>query len=275
MIKIFTNYSNKPTDPIGVFDSGVGGLSVLREVRKLLPYENIIYVADSKYAPYGDKSAQYVQYRSQQIAYFLLKKRIKTLVVACNTATAEAVDQLRAQLSIPIIGLEPAIKPGVKMSKTGVIGVLATQRTIDSERLYALTIRYAPHTKVIAQACSGLVEKVEANHLDRYETRMLIKKYTAPLLQQNVDTIILGCTHYPFLHNTIRLIIGNDIQLVETGVPVARHLQCVLKQHDLLNTANIIGQIDFYNSSHLSRHKKAMKQLWDESISILPLPVFE
>jgi glutamate racemase len=272
MLKTFTSYSNQPTDPIGVFDSGVGGLSVLREIRKRLPHENLIYVADSKYAPYGDKSAQYVQCRSQQIAQFLLKKRIKVLVVACNTATAAAVDQLRAQLDIPIIGLEPAIKPAVKMSKTGVIGVLATQCTINSARLYGLAIRYAPHTKVIAQVCSGLVEKVEANHLDRYETRMLIKKYTDPLLQQNVDTIILGCTHYPFLHNTIRLIIGGNIQLIETGIPVARHLKCVLQQHRLLNTINNTGLIDFYNSSRLKQHKKAMQQLWNEPISILALP---
>lgn len=272
MLKTFKSSSNQPTDAIGVFDSGVGGLSVLREIRKRLPHEHLIYVADSKYAPYGDNSVEYVQYRSQQIARFLLKKRIKVLVVACNTATAAAVDQLRAQLNIPIIGLEPAIKPAVKMSKTGVIGVLATQRTINSERLYALAIRYAPQTKVIAQACSGLVEKVEANHLDRYETRRLIKKYTDPLLQQNADTIILGCTHYPFLHNTIRLVIGRDIHLIETGIPVARHLECVLQQYGLLNIINNTGQIDFYNSSRLKRHKKAMQQLWDEQINILAFP---
>ncbi len=266
-----TNYIN--TSPIGVFDSGMGGLSVLREIRKLLPYEDLIYIADSLHAPYGDRSTQHVQSRSQKIANFLLDKNIKALVVACNTATAEAVDLLREQLSIPVIGLEPAIKPGAKVSKTGVIGVLATQRTIDSERLTSLAIRHAPHTKVIAQACPGLVEKVEENHLDRYDTRLLIKKYTTPLLEQNADTIILGCTHYPFLSQTIRIIVGKEIRLIETGRPVARQLQRILQQHYLLNNCDHTGEIRFYNSSHLRQHKNTMQQLWLGSIQILPLPI--
>jgi glutamate racemase len=265
------NINNSNSNPIGVFDSGMGGLSVLHEIRKLLPNENLIYIADSEHAPYGDKSTQYVQSRSQIIANFLLGKNIKTLVVACNTATAEAVNLLREQLSIPVIGLEPAIKPGVKISKTGVIGVLATQRTIDSERLYSLIIRHAPHTKVMTQACPGLVEKVEANHLDNYDTRLLIKKYTAPLLEQNTDTIILGCTHYPFLINTIRSIVGKEIQLIETGIPVARQLQRVLQQQHLLNNTDYAGSLDFYNSSNLRQYRNTMQQLWQKNITILPL----
>lgn len=266
-----TNYIN--TNPIGVFDSGMGGLSVLREIHKLLPDENLIYIADSLHAPYGNRSTQHVQSRSQKITNFLLDKNIKALVVACNTATAEAVELLREQLSIPVIGLEPAIKPGAKVSKTGVIGVLATQRTIDSERLTSLTVRHAPHTKVIAQACPGLVEKVEANHLDHYDTRLLIKKYTTPLLEQNADTIILGCTHYPFLSKTIRMIVGKEIQLIETGRPVARQLQRILQQQHLLNTSDHTGKIEFYNSSHLSQHKSTMQQLWQGNINILPLSI--
>lgn len=261
------------TNPIGVFDSGMGGLSVLREIHQLLPHENLIYIADSKHAPYGDRSTQHVQHRSLQIANFLLKKKIKTLVVACNTATAEAVDLLREQLTIPVIGLEPAIKPGVKMSKTGVIGVLATQRTIESERLTSLVIKHAPYTKVLAQPCSGLVEQVEANHLDRYDTRQLIKQYTLPLLKQNADTIILGCTHYPFLNNTIQIIVGNDIKLIETGRPVACQLQRILLQQQLLNSSTSLGHINFYNSSHLHQHKHTMQQLWRKKINIKPLLV--
>lgn len=259
--------------PIGVFDSGMGGLSVLREIHQLLPHEYLIYIADSKHAPYGDKSVQYVQQRSHKIAEFLLEKNIKILVVACNTATAEAVDLLRKQLSIPVVGLEPAIKPGVKISKTGVIGVLATQRTLQSERLTALTIKHAPHTKVLAQPCPGLVEKVEANHLDRYDTRQLIKQYTLPLLQQYADTIILGCTHYPFLSNSIRMIVGDAIQLIETGKPVARQLQRILKQQQLLNLSLDKGHIHFYNSSNLRQHKRTMQQLWDDKIEIKQLLV--
>ncbi len=259
---------NSNTQPIGVFDSGMGGLSVLREIHKLLPHENLIYIADSKHAPYGERSRHYVQQRSQKIANFLLKKNIKTLVVACNTATAEAVDSLREQLSIPIVGLEPAIKPAVKISKTGVIGVLATQRTLQSERLTSLTIKHAPHTKVLAQPCPGLVEKVEANHLDRYDTRQLIKQYTLPLLQQHVDTLILGCTHYPFLNNTIRIIVGDDIQIVETGKPVALQLQRILKKQQLLNLSTYAGSLHFYNSSDLRQHTQTMQQLWHQKIDI-------
>jgi len=261
------------SSPIGVFDSGMGGLSVLREIHKLLPCEHLIYVADSKHAPYGNRSAQHVQNRSLKIANFLLKKNIKALVVACNTATAEAVDLLREQLSIPVIGLEPAIKPAVKMSKTGIIGVLATQRTIDSQRLYALIIKHAHYTKVLVQPCPGLVEKVEANHLDHYETRQLIKQYTTPLLQQNADTLILGCTHYPFLQNTIRIIVGEDIQLLETGLAVARQLERILIQQHLCNGVDVIGTIDFYNSSGLCQHGRTMQQLWHKQISVAPLAV--
>lgn len=261
------------TAPVGVFDSGMGGLSVLREIHQLLPNENLIYIADSKNAPYGDRSAHHVQQRSQQIAQFLLDKQIKTLVVACNTATADAVDMLREQLTIPVIGLEPAIKPGAEISRTGVIGVLATQRTIESKRLHCLTLKHASNIKVLAQACPGLVEKVEANHLDRYDTKQLIKQYTNPLLQQNADTIILGCTHYPFLYNTISNIVGEGIQLIETGKPVAKQLQRILTQQQLLNFSEDMGEISFYNSSDFKIHKNAMQQLWNSDITILPLSI--
>jgi len=261
------------SSPIGVFDSGMGGLSVLREIHRLLPHENLIYIADSKHAPYGDRSTQHVKKRSQKIAIFLLEKNIKILVVACNTATAIAVEILRQQLPIPVIGLEPAIKPGVKMSKTGVIGVLATQRTIESQRLHGLTLQYAPHTKVLAQACPGLVEKVEANHLNHYDTKQLIKQYTQPLLQQNADTIILGCTHYPFLHQTISKIVGNDIQLIDTGKPVAQQLQRVLQQNGLSISSEKKGVISFYNSSNCKHHTNTMQQLWHEKVDVKLLTV--
>ena len=254
--------------PIGVFDSGIGGLSVLREIQQLLPHENLIYVADSKYAPYGDRSSEYVQIRAQKITNFLLTKNIKILVVACNTATAEAVELLREQLSIPVIGVEPAVKSGVKISKTGVIAVLATQRTIQSKRLTSLTLKYAPYTKVLAQPCPGLVEKVEANRLDCDDTRQLIKQYTLPLLQQQADTLILACTHYPFLNHTIQLIVGNDIKLIETGKPVARQLRRILQYKQLLNSSVNTGYIEFYNSSQLREHQRTMQQLWHQVIKI-------
>jgi glutamate racemase len=265
--------------PIGVFDSGIGGLSVLKEIHQLLPHENLIYVGDSVHAPYGDKSAEYVRDRSQQITEFLMNQGAKAIVIACNTATAEAADLLRANSDVPVIGLEPAIKPATQLSKNGVIGVLATQRTINSERLLGLTERYAHDKKVLAQACPGLVEQVEAYELSSDKTVSLLEHYIHPLLDQGVDALILGCTHYPFLLEAIRNIVGNDIEILETGKPVALQLQRVLKQHHLeracLNLGSDItckGTLSIYNSSNKKQAHLTMKKLWKTPITIKALP---
>lgn len=262
--------------PIGIFDSGIGGLSVLQEINQLLPHESLIYVGDSAHAPYGDRSADYVRKRSRQIADFLIDQGVKALVIACNTATAEAASELRKTLDIPVIGMEPAIKPAAELSKSGVIGVLATQRTINSERLLGLTERYAKNKKVLAQACPGLVEQVENGDLAGNRTLTLLRRYIEPLLAQNADALILGCTHYPFLMPAIRQIAGHQIRILETGRPVARQLYRVLQQNALLNlnypdncrkttdtdTDNEKPDISFYNSSNDRRHHQAMRTLW-------------
>ncbi len=268
--------------PIGVFDSGLGGLSVLREIHKLLPHDDLIYVGDSAHAPYGDRSAKHVRNRSQKIADFLLDQGVKTIVVACNTATAEAAPQLRETMDVPIIGLEPAIKPAVNLSKSGVIGVLATQRTINSERLLGLTERYAKDKKVLAQACPGLVEQVEACEFRSDKTHDLLDQYITPLLEQGADALILGCTHYPFLLSEIRKITGHEITILETGKPVAEQLARVLKQNGLEkvvldgNNSDCNRALTFYNSSPQKHHHLAMQKLWgnpsDCAISIKNLP---
>jgi len=271
------------TCPIGVFDSGIGGLSVLKEIHQLLPHENLIYVGDSAHAPYGDRSASYVRERSQNIADFLLDQGVKTIVIACNTATAEAATQLRETLDVPVIGLEPAVKPAAQLSKSGIIGVLATQRTINSERLLGLTERYAKDKKVLAQACPGLVEQVETCELTGETTLQLLEKYILPLLQQGVDALILGCTHYPFLLPAIREITGNSIEILETGKPVAEQLQRVLKQNQLESivlgegeSSDYKTKLTFYNSSKNKQHHHAMQKLWyyplENPIEILDLP---
>ncbi|MEB8431782.1 glutamate racemase [Cocleimonas sp. KMM 6892] len=281
--------------PIGVFDSGLGGLSVLREIHQLLPHENLIYVGDSAHAPYGDNSAEYVRNRSLIVSEFLLDQGVKAIVVACNTATAEAIDLLRVTLDVPVIGLEPAIKPASKLSKNGIIGVLATQRTINSERLLGLTEQYAADKRVLAQACPGLVEQVEACELESEKTKDLLKHYITPLLTEGVDALILGCTHYPFLIDAIRDItngigagINKDkkIEILETGKPVAVQLQRVLEQHDLQRIVhgntdsagekqNHLGNISFYNSSKDPVTLNSMKQLWQRSLqkSINPIAI--
>ncbi len=269
--------------PIGVFDSGIGGLSVLKEIHSLLPHENLIYVGDSSHAPYGDKSAKYILDRSQRIADFLLDQGVKTIVVACNTATAEAATQLRETLDVPVIGLEPAIKPASQLSKSGIIGVLATQRTISSERLLGLTERYAKNKKVLAQACPGLVEQVEACELSSAKTLTLLNQYIQPLLNQGVDALILGCTHYPFLMPIIRSIVGNEIEILETGKPVAKQLKRILQKNQLersvLNIESHSGsdldyksKLTFYNSSDKSQPRLAMLELWGDKVSIKTLP---
>jgi len=261
--------------PIGIFDSGLGGLSVLKEIHQLLPHENLIYVGDSVHAPYGDKSSNYVRERSQKITDFLLNQGAKAIVIACNTATAESADLLRANIDVPVIGLEPAIKPATQLSKNGVIAVLATQRTINSERLLGLTERYAQDKKVLAQACPGLVEQVEAYQLSSDKTVSLLERYIHPLLDQGVDALILGCTHYPFLLPAIRNIVGNDIEILETGKPVALQLQRILKQHQLeRNCINLSGdssckaQLSIYNSSDKEQAHLTMTKLWENPISI-------
>jgi len=267
--------------PVGIFDSGIGGLSVLQEIHQLLPNENLIYVGDSAHAPYGDRSAKHVRERSQAIADFLLDQGVKAIVIACNTATAEAAVQLRETMDVPVIGLEPAIKPASQLSKSGIIGVLATQRTIDSERLLGLTERFAKNKKVLAQACPGLVERVESSELESAETMTLLKLYIQPLLDQGVDALILGCTHYPFLLPAIRKITGDEIQILETGKPVALHLKNVLKHNNLRNdstdTQHQKVELAFYNSfknrQHRSSLEKSMLRLWKNPIKIQELSI--
>ena len=186
--------------PVGVFDSGVGGLSVLADIRAQLPSESLLYVADSGHVPYGEKSPAYIRARCRKISAFLLEMGAKALVLACNTATVAAIADLRAQYpNVPILGLEPAIKPAAAQTRSGVIGVLATSGTLASDRFATLRDQFAGAAHVVTQACPGLVECVERGDLHSPETRQLLARYVAPLLAAGCDTLILGCTHYPFL----------------------------------------------------------------------------
>lgn len=213
------------TSAIGVFDSGVGGLSVLRHIRQTLPDAQLIYVADSAHVPYGDKSPHTIEQRSLKLARFLISQGAEAIVIACNTATAAAAATLRREFDIPIIGMEPAVKPAVAATRTGVVGVLATTGTLESARFAALLDRYAGDVKIVTQSCPGLVEQVERGELHGAHIRELVACYTAPLLDHGADTLILGCTHYPFLSHLIREVAGEGITLVDTGEAVARHLK--------------------------------------------------
>ncbi len=258
--------------PIGVFDSGIGGLSVLHEIRALLPHEHLIYIADSRHMPYGSKAQPFIQARALRLTEFLCQQQAKAIVVACNTATAAAAELLRGRITLPVIGMEPAVKPAAAASRNGHIGVLATEGTLKSARFAALLSRFADGLTVQTQPCHGLVELVERGQEDSAAAHMLLKRYLAPLLHAGVDTIILGCTHYPFLRPLITEIVGPDIALIDTGAAVARHLRHRLDQQGLLAPHAQQGQTAFWTSGDTAQLQPIIARLWPEPVSVQALP---
>lgn len=252
--------------PIGVFDSGVGGISVLKHIHTLLPNEDLMYVADSKFAPYGNKTPEFIQERALWIADFLIAKGAKALVVACNTATAAAVDLLRQKYHLPIIGMEPAVKPAAAASKTGVIGVLATSGTLKSAQFAALLEHYGQQVEVVTQACHGLVECVERGELDSTATQDLLASYVQPLIAAGADTIVLGCTHYPFVRPLIENLVGDDVVLIDTGAAVAKELKRRLEDARLLNAETQIGQVSFWSNSTHADAEDIVMRLWGKRV---------
>ena len=211
--------------PVGIFDSGLGGLSVLRAVRAQLPDEAILYVADSLYAPYGERDDDFIADRTLAIGEWLVKQGAKALVVACNTATAQSIALVREKLPIPLVGVEPGVKPAALQSKTRVAGVLATQVTLRSARFQALLERYAADCRFLCQPGHGLVQAVERCDIGSAELRALLRGYLQPMLDAGADTLVLGCTHYPFLDAAIRDIVGDRLMLIDTSVAIARQLE--------------------------------------------------
>ncbi|MCX7186665.1 MAG: glutamate racemase [Methylophilales bacterium] len=260
--------NNTNARPIAVFDSGVGGISVLKHIHQLLPNENLLYVADSIHAPYGNKSAAEIQARCFAIAEFLIAKDAKALVVACNTATAAAIDQMRAKYSLPIIGMEPAVKPAAEASRSGIIGVLATTGTLQSAQFAALLESYGRNVEVVTQACVGLVECVERGELSQESTRELVKRYCQPLLDEGADSVVLGCTHYPLLRSLIQEVVGADVVLIDTGAAVANQLKSRLLEQGLLADVDQIASINFWSNSDSANAENVIAQLWGEPINV-------
>ncbi len=259
--------------PIGVFDSGVGGISVLKHIHALLPHENLLYVADSKYAPYGGRTPAEITARCCEIADFLIAKNAKALVVACNTATAAAIDAMRAKydlpsFNIPIIGMEPAVKPAAAATKNGIIGVLATVGTLKSAQFAALLETYGRNVEVVTQACVGLVECIERGELTHENTLKLIQQYCKPLLNEGADTIVLGCTHYPFVRPLIEQAVGKEVALIDTGAAVAKYLQKRLQELGLLSESQKAANLVFYTNSNAENAKQVISQLWGQSAEV-------
>ncbi len=237
-----------PAAPVGVFDSGIGGLSVLRDLRRLMPAEDFLYYADSAYCPYGGQSIAAIQGRAVAITEELLAAGCKLIVVACNTATIAAVEHLRANYPVPFVGMEPAVKPACALTKSGVVGVLATGAALGGEKFHRLVARHAGGVRVITQPCPGLVECVEAGDLDGGFVHELVTRYVEPLARARADVIVLGCTHYPFLRDAIQVAAGASVELLDTGEAVARQARRVLEREQLLNASGAVGRLEWRTS---------------------------
>ena len=237
-----------PADPVGVFDSGVGGVSVLLEIQQVLPAEDLIYVADSAHAPYGDKPVEDIQDRAFHIVDALLKQPVKAIVVACNTATGVAVEALRARWSLPFVAIEPAVKPAAAATRTGIVGVLATRQTIASPRFARLADTWANGARILPQPCPGLVEQIERGELTTPKTRELVASFVLPLVEQGADTLVLGCTHYPFVEPVIASIAGPGVTIINPAAAVARELRRRLSEAALLAPATRAGTTSFRTS---------------------------
>ena len=248
------------SSPIGIFDSGVGGLSILRHIHALLPYEALLYFADSGFAPYGEKPEAVIVERALLIADFLLQQHCKAIVVACNTATAAAIAALREKYpALTVVGVEPGLKPAAAQTKSNIVGVLATERTLASDKFQALHEQHAAsgHVRFLQQACEGLADQIEKGELSSIQTVSLVRRYVEPLITQGADTLVLGCTHYPFVLEQIETVIKSlhkEVSIIDTGAAVARHLQRLLEQSHLVQatTDDIKPLIAFTTGSHSS-----------------------
>jgi glutamate racemase len=246
--------------PIGVFDSGIGGLSVFRELTKVVPEESMIYVADSANAPYGTKSRRFITNRCRAISRFLVAQGCKLIVVACNTATGASISTLRREFSIPFIGVEPAVKPAAIASKTGHVGILATAQTFKGEHFRRSIGLYAKSVNLHEAAGTGLVELIENGMIDSPESRRLLSQYLMPMVDQGIDQLVLGCTHYPFLIPVIREILPAGIQIIDPAPAVARQTRKVLEQNNYLNSSGVKRQ-QFYTSGSIEKFTKVLTKL--------------
>lgn len=239
---------NNNNQPIGIFDSGIGGTSIWKAIHQLLPNEKTIYLADSKNAPYGQKSKEEIIALSMKNTEFLLKMNCKLIVVACNTATTNAIQELRAKYNVPFIGIEPAIKPAVTHSKTQIIGILATQGTLNSALFNKTTEKYQD-TKIIEQVGHGLVQLIENGEINSPEMTHLLHSYLNPMIEADIDCLVLGCSHYPYLIPQIKKILPDHIQIIDSGEAVAKQTQNVLRDKVGFSSAKDNQPIFYINTN--------------------------
>lgn len=236
-----------------------------------MPHENIIYIADSLHAPYGEKSVDFIMQRVNIMAKLLIAKGVKAIVIACNTATVNAIEQLRAQVNIPIIGVEPAIKPAAKQSISKKIAILATQATSENQRFKDLINRHHNGAKVLIQPCPGLVEFIEQGKQHSPACNALLRQYIEPLVSQGIDTLVLGCTHYPFVQQQISAIAGQQVKIIETAAPVTLQLTKKLAEKNLTACHAQQGKTQFFSSLVSKQQEQIFSQLWQAPLTLHPL----
>jgi glutamate racemase len=261
--------------PVGFFDSGVGGLSVLQAARRILPCENTIYFADSAHCPYGSKSSDFVRSRALAITGFLQERGVKAVVVACNSASEAALELLRLTFpDLEIIGVEPALKVAQSLSRNKKIGVLGTPLTLEGGRFSRLLENFSAGMEVYTQPVAGLVEKIEAGRADDRQTAAILKKNLLPLLEKGIDTLVLGCTHYPLLKDRIAAQCGPQVDLIDTAEPVARQLRRRLVSLDRLNPGPGSGSCEYFSSGSLAAVTRVVRGIMaDPSLTVSPSPL--
>lgn len=270
-----TQHTSLP-HPIGVFDSGLGGLTVLSALRQQLPHEHFLYFADTRYLPYGDRSEVFLRERGLTIAQHLEHLGCKAIVIACNTATAAAAESIRAHCHLPVVALEPAVKPAVALSQKHRVGVLATTRTLSSQRFQRLLENHASNTTVFAQACPGLAEAIEAAGAESQVVSQLLDQYLQPLIDAEVDVVVLGCTHYPWVKTAIAARFPQPVTIVDSGAAVARQVQRRLHDthsaHDSANTSQTAyppkHPIRILTSGQIRQVEKTVRCLWGAPLSV-------
>ncbi|MGI6250236.1 MAG: glutamate racemase [Anaerolineaceae bacterium] len=274
---------HRPTGPIGIYDSGVGGLSVLREVRGLLPAEDLIYVGDQAHVPYGLRDMQEIQQLTEGVTRFLLDQDCKLIVIACNTASAAGLKLMREKYpQVPFVGMEPAVKPAAEQTHSGKVGVLATPTTFSGQLYASVVERFAHDVQLFTSTSPGLVAQIEKGNLDTPKTRKILEQALLPMLQEGVDTLVMGCTHYPFVIPAIERITAGKARVIDPAPAVARQVQRVLGQQNLLKPAMQPGTARFFTSgdprrfSGLIRHligmeAEAQALRWEgTTLSVLP-----
>lgn len=252
--------------PIAVFDSGFGGLTVLRALRQRLPDEDFFYFADTRFLPYGDRPEAFVRERGILIAQAMARRGAKALVIACNTATAAAVDGIRAASVLPVVALEPGVKPAAALTRSGVIGVLATTRTLHSERFQRLVSEHASQHRVLPQACPGLAEAIEQHGPDSPEVERLLDAFVAPLAAAGADVVVLGCTHYPWVADMIARRLPAGVTLLDTGEAVARQLERRLANANLLGGGS--GRLAIASNGQPAHASATVSRLWGERLPV-------